>query len=476
MMNLVGREPEKERLKKLLNSNSAEFLAIYGRRRVGKTFLIREYYKNNICFELTGIIDTTLQDQLQNFHQILCKVSRRKLQEPTSWLEAFQLLENYLTKLSKKKKHVIFLDELPWLASARSKFLPALDHFWNSFLSRHTHLTLIVCGSAASWMISNVINSKGGLHNRVTARMKLQPFNLAEVSTYLKSRKIQLTQYDQLTLAIAMGGIPHYLKECERGKSVAQIIDNTAFRDSGLLADEFNRLYHSLFENADRHVDIVRFLAKHPQGLCRNDISKTYPSGGRLTKTLNELSEAGFITALTPFAKKTRDTIYKLTDEYSLFYLKWIAPNRTSGKDIFIKKMASPAWRSWSGYALESLALKHIEQIKKALGISQVETQHCSWIHRANKTHPNGAQIDLLIDREDNSINLVEIKFSQAPFTITKSYAVDLRNKIEVFKTTTKTKKNVFFTFLTSHGLTENQYSKEIVSNSITTECLFTQL
>lgn len=472
-MSLSGRQEEKAQLDRLLASREAEFLALYGRRRVGKTYLIREHFKKQLTFELTGLKDGHLKEQLTHFNKELRERSGKEHDVPKSWQEAFQQLEAFLKSRRSQKKQVIFLDELPWLASARSRFLPALDHFWNTVLSRDPRYILIICGSAASWMISKVIDHKGGLHNRVTARMKLEPFTLGESSRFLKSRRVTLTEYDQLTLAMVMGGVPHYLKEASPGRSAAQIIDRACFHQNGLLRDEFDRLYASLFDHSDRHVDIVRQLAAHPQGVTRSALTNAYASGGRLTKTLRELEAAGFISAHAPFAKKSKDSLYRLADEYSLFFLKWIDKKRGQGPGTFLKKINSPAWRAWSGYALESLAHKHLRQIKQALGIAEVETNHRSWIHRPDDTWPKGAQIDLLLDRADQTINLIEIKFSQAHFTITKKYAAELRQKLQVFRDVTGTKKNVFLTFLTTHGITPNAYSRELVQESITTQTLF---
>ena len=440
-MALIGREQEIEKLNRLLKSQEPEFLAIYGRRRIGKTFLIDQHFRKQLCFELIGQKDGLLKEQLGNFNQALAKCSSKQRPCPSSWQEAFQQLELHLRGLQGKSKRVVFLDELPWLAGPKARFMEALQHFWNSFLSKDPRFILVVCGSAASWMIAQVIDAKGGLHNRVTARIKLKPFTLGESARFLKSRGINLTPYDQLTLATVMGGVPHYLKEVQPGQSAVQAIDASCFGRQGLLRDEFDRLYSSLFDNSDRHVEIVRELAKHPQGLARKDITKIYKTGGRLSQTLTELEESGFIGIQNPFEKSNRDAIYRLADEYSLFYLKWIDGKRGTGS--FAKKFNTPAWRAWSGYALESIAHKHVEKIKAEIGIDKIDSEHCSWVHRPNKTFPKGAQVDLLLDRADRSINLIEIKFSEGPFTINKAYADELRRKVQVFKDVTGTKKNV---------------------------------
>lgn len=475
-MELIGRTLEIKELNRLLASKEAEFLAIYGRRRIGKTFLVREHFKKQLCFELTGIKDGTLQEQLVNFHAQLSGRSRKKPPHPATWQEAFQQLADHLRSLRGTGKRVVFLDELPWLAGARSRFLQALDHFWNTFASRDPQLIVIICGSAASWMISKVIDHKGGLHNRVTARMKLEPFTLGETSRFLTSRGVKLTRYDQLMLAMVIGGVPHYLKEARPGESAAQIIDRVCFTASGLLRGEFDRLYTSLFDHPDRHVELVRELAKHPMGVTRSTLTRIYATGGRLTQTLRELEEAGFIRCQSAFEKKSKDTVYRLADEFSLFHLKWMERGGGTTTGSFLSKFNTPAWRAWSGYALETLALKHTGQIKAALGIARVDTTECAWFHRPNDTWPQGAQVDLLIDRADRTIHLVEIKFSQGIFTIAKSYAAELRSKAAVFREVTATRKNVFLTFLTTHGITPNAYAKELVPVEITTDCLFEEV
>lgn len=330
-------------LNRLMRSSEAEFLALYGRRRVGKTFLIREHFKRQLCFELTGTRDAPLHDQLAEFHDALGRRSRKRREAPGSWREAFQQLGEHLRTLRGRGKRVIFLDELPWLAGPRSRFLPALDHFWNAELSRDPRNVLVICGSAASWMIAKVIDHKGGLHNRVTAHMRLEPFTLGESERYFASRRIKLTRYDQLTLAMVVGGVPHYLKEAQRGWSAAQVIDRTCFAKLGLLRGEFDRVYASLFAHSERHVMLVRRLAAHPHGLTRTELAKSYGSGGRLTQTLRELEEAGFVGVQEPFGNKRKDMLYRLIDEYSLFYLKWIEKRRASGRGTFLKKVGSPA-------------------------------------------------------------------------------------------------------------------------------------
>lgn len=474
-MSLIARQKEKSLLNELLKSEKAEFLALYGRRRVGKTYLIREHYQKDIYLEITGSKKSSLKHQLANFHHKF-KVLNKTATLPSSWQEAFFQLEEALRKRVSKKKYVLFIDELPWLASPRSNFLSALDHFWNTYGSTDTRCVLVICGSAASWMIKHVINNKGGLHNRITRQLHLRPFNLHEFSRYLRHKKIQLTPYDQATLYMAIGGVPHYLSFLSKGKSVPQLIDALCFHEDGPLRGEFDRLYGSLFDSPENHILIIKLLARHTQGLKRSQITekiKSLSTGGRLTTYLNELIHAGFITESAPYGKKKKDTIYRLTDEYSLFYLKWVE-GASAGKS-FMTLHQKPRWKAWCGYAFENLAMKHTKQIQTALGISEVHvTTHC-WTEKGS-SESSGAQIDLLLDRADNIINLMEAKYYNVPYAISKSYAENLRNKRALFQEATKTRKSLFLTMLTSHGLKENAYSTELIQNRLTLEDLFTPL
>ncbi len=474
---LIGREKEQLILKELITSNESEFVALYGRRRVGKTFLVETVYQKEIVFSITGLYNQGKNLQLENFTNVLNTKLNGTAQIPTtpkSWLKAFDILKKYLEQLQVKHKKVIFIDELPWLVTKKSGFLPALENFWNSWASKRSDIILVVCGSAASWMISNVIRSKGGLHNRITKRIRLLPFNLYETECYLKSRKIQLEGYDILQLYMVMGGIPHYLKEIRRGKSATQVIDEACFSKDGLLRDEFENLYQGLFNKPERYINVIKTLAQKPKGMTRKELIKAtqLSSGGTTTKIFEALEESGFIIKYLPIGKNVKLALYKLSDPYSAFYLKFIANSRANGSGTWIKKSTTASWKSWSGLAFERLCLAHISQIKSALGISGIYTEESSW-RKSGTAQTQGAQIDLLIDRGDNAINICEIKFSQAPFSIQKKYADELRAKIATFRASTKTRKSIFLTMITTFGLEENQYSVSLAQQSLSMEALF---
>lgn len=477
-MQLIGREKEQALLKELLLSNEPEFVALYGRRRVGKTFLVETVYQKEIVFSITGLnkkVGKALQ--LENFTNVLNSRLKGTVQIPTppkSWLKAFNILKKYLDSLRRKHKMVIFIDELPWIATNKSGFLPALEDFWNTWASKRADVILLVCGSAASWMISNIVKNKGGLHNRITRRIRLLPFNLHETEAYLKTRNVQLERYDILQLYMVMGGIPHYLKEVRRGKSATQIIDEVCFSKDGILRDEFYNLYAGLFNKPERYINVIKALAQKPKGLTRNELLKAakLSSGGTTTKIFDSLEESGFMIKYLPVGNNLKLALYKLSDPYSAFYLKFIANSRATGEGTWMKRSKSASWKSWSGFAFERLCLAHIRQIKKALGINGVYTEESSWRKQGTSTEA-GVQIDLIIDRDDNVVNICEIKFSLAPFTINKKYAEELKTKIQAFREKTGWKKSLFLTMITTFGLKENQYSNSLVQQSLDMHVLF---
>lgn len=467
---MVGREREIALFDEKYFSKKSDFMALYGRRRVGKTYLIREYFKEKTTFQLTGIADATLQDQLLNFQTAFNEQFSTTIEKPTSWIEAFQHIKKKIEK-SRQKKKVIFIDELPWFDTPNSKFIRALEHFWNSWASARKDVLLIVCGSAASWMINKLINNKGGLHNRVTARIKIEPFTLKECELYVKSKKMNLDKYQIIQLYMVFGGIPFYWDEVQKGLSASQNIDAICFSNNGLLRNEFSNVFKSLFLKAEKHLLIVEKLATKSKGFTRNEIiSETKISdGGGLSSILTELEESGFIKKYVPYNKKNRESLYQLVDFYTLFYLKFIKNTNFNDSNYWMKMIDSPKYRAWSGYAFEQVCMCHLDQIKKALGISGIETSTFSW---RSKSSQNGAQIDLVIDRKDQVVNLCEMKFSINEFEIDKKYDADLRNKVGTFRSETKTRKSVFMTLITTFGLQQNQYSGNI-QNDLTMEVLF---
>jgi uncharacterized protein len=472
---LIGREPQIQELEEALHSNRPEMIALVGRRRVGKTYLVKQVFKERIDFEITGLQKGNKQDQLQNFVFCVGKYfpNYRFREKPTSWLIAFHQLSQALESLKKEEKKVVFIDELPWLDSNRAGFITGLSWFWNSW-AVNEHIVVVICGSAASWMIKKVINDRGGLHNRVTRLLMLYPFTLAETEAYCKYRQINLNRYQILQVYMVMGGVPMYLEQLKSGLSAMQNIQNICFSPSGYLRNEFERLFASLFKNHQQHISVVRALASRRMGLTRQEIIRMtkFSNGGMLTEILDELEKSGFMTLHSGYGKKVKDILYRLADPYSLFYLTFIEPLGKNTVFDFSQFSDLPEWKTWGGYAFENVCLAHITAIRKALSILGVASSVSSFI-ASPEDGLSGAQIDLLIDRNDQTINLCEIKYSITDFTLTKKDVDNIENKKRVFRHHTGTKKHLFVTLITTMGVVNNAHRLNHIDQVVTLDDLF---
>lgn len=472
MAKIIGRRSQIATLNRLKESKRSEFLALYGRRRVGKTYLIREYFESNFAFHLTGIANATTAQQLFNFDLQLKRFSKKEYAPSKNWLEAFFNLENYLSTLDSTEKKVIFLDELPWLDNKNADFISGLEHFWNSWADAQGNILLIVCGSAASWMLNNLIHNRGGLHNRLTERMKIHPFNLSETAEFLENKGCLFTPTQVVLLYMTMGGIPYYLEAVPKGKSVPQVVQQLFFDKQAPLRDEFKQLYRALFKKHEVYEKVVQLLATKNSGFKRTEIVKNsdFNSGGTISKVLMELEESGFITSYISIDAKIKNKLYRLSDFYTNFYFRFIANGNSYDENYWINIQNQPQYNSWKGIAFESVCLMHADEIKKALGISGIVSRQSTWIGTAEEEK---AQIDFLIDRQDQVITICECKFSSDDFVIDKAYAAQLRRKIAVFKRATNTKKTVFLTFISSYGLQKNEYAFELVQDSFDISIFF---
>jgi uncharacterized protein len=468
---LSGRDKEQKTLERLYNSANSELVVIYGRRRIGKTWLVRQMFQHRFSFHITGLSNADMKTQLYHFNQSLFQYGKTELTPPETWIEAFYALRTLLENRGTDRK-VLFFDEFPWLDTPRSGFLSAFEHFWNDWASARNDIMLIACGSAASWITSRLIKNRGGLHNRITAQLKLLPFTLKECEVFFNEKGITMSRHQIVDIYMVLGGIPYYLDQIEKGLSAAQNIDRLCFTADGILKNEFRNLYASLFKNSEAYIGCIKALQTKKSGLTRNEIieGSGIPGGGTLTIILNDLEESGFIRRFIPFGKKKRDTLYQLTDPFSLFHLRFIETSGNAGEGYWLHMLDNPQHRAWSGLAFENVCLLHTKELKKILGISGVLTYFHSW--RSYKAEKN-VQIDLLIDRRDQVINLCEIKYASGPFAITKGYADDLRRKLSVFKQETKTRKSVYLTLITTYGLQHSEHVHGLVQNELCMEDLF---
>lgn len=476
LRNIIGRKREISQLNNCVNSDKPEFVAVYGRRRIGKTFLVKQLLGESFSFYMTGVYQCTKTEMLTYFSEQLYLYSGKKQSRPKTWFEAFSQLREYLTTLLEKKSPIIiFIDELPWFDTPKSNFIRALDLFWNGWASEHACIKLIVCGSATTWMTNKLLGDKGGLHNRVTRKIYLAPFDLNETELFLKSKGVTWTRHQIAECYMIMGGTPYYLDMIDKQYGLPQNVDALFFAEGAELAHEYEFLFRSLFKDSVLYRRVVELLAKKKMGMSREDIMKSLrlTSGGKLTEAFNDLISCDFIRKYSAFGNKSNGAMFQLTDHYTLFYLHYVKGNEGTDEHFWSNVIDSPSHRAWSGYAFEQLCLHHIPQIKQKLGISGIQANVCSWQQKANKdTQTEGAQIDMIIDRRDQVINLCEMKYSLKPYDITPAYLQKLISRRECFREATHTDKALHLTMVTASGLKDNPQVGMIQSN-VTLEDLF---
>lgn len=479
MSTIVGRKKEIEELDRLYHSNRPEFVAVYGRRRVGKTFLIKQALKDKITFQHTGVspVDqenekNRLSTQLESFYYSMLNHGLEGFKQPKSWMEAFFQLTQLLQKLDNGQRMVIFFDELPWMDTPRSRFLSAFESFWNGWCNGHDNVMLVVCGSATSWMLSNLSRSKGGLYGRLTDEIKVSPFTLKECEEYFDHENIELSRYDIVQSYMVFGGIPYYLSCFRKGYSFERNADMILFGSKPRLKDEFNRLFKAIFTNAEDCKQIIRLLATRNYGFTREEIATStgLPLGGGLSDTLTALAESDFIMRYSPYGKGTGE-YYKLIDCFCLFWLKYVEPNQNDAAYIN-DNFTSSIMKGWRGVAFEQVCWQHVAQIKRALEIGGVKTSLSAWNLPGNEDNA-GAQVDLLIMRADNIVNLCEMKFYSSEYSIDKDEESKLLHRVEMLKETLSDKQRVHLTLITTFGLTYGKHSGK-VQKVIVCDDLFT--
>lgn len=479
MSTIIGRKQEIEELERLYNSDRPEFVAVYGRRRVGKTFLIKQALKDRFTFQHTGVSPVDQEDgknrmktQLESFYYSMLNYGLEGFKQPKTWMEAFYQLTQLLQKLDNGQRMVVFIDELPWMDTPRSRFLSAFENFWNGWCNGHDNIMLIVCGSATSWMLSNLSRSKGGLYGRLTDEIKVYPFTLKECEEYFEHENIELSRYDIVQSHMVFGGIPYYLSYFRTGYSFEKNTDMILFGSKPRLKDEFNRLFKAIFVNAEDCKKIIRHLATRNYGYTREEIATTtgLPFGGGLSDTLAALVESDFMMRYTPYGKGAGE-YYKLIDNFCLFWLKYVERNQEDS--TFINdNFTSDIMKGWRGVAFEQVCWQHVLQIKRALEIGGVKASISTWNVRGDE-NKSGAQIDLLIMRDDNIVNLCEMKFSSSTYSIDKEEEAKMLHRVEMLRKTLTAKQKVHLTLITTFGLAQGKHCGK-VQKVITCDDLFT--
>lgn len=478
---MIGRKKEIEEFNRILNSNRAQLVAVYGRRRVGKTYLVDETFKGNITFRHAGLspvevekgaFTSPLKAQLKHFYNSLVLHGMKKEECPDNWLDAFLMLEMLLESKDNSQKQIVFLDELPWMDTHKSGFITAFEGFWNTWGCHRDNLIVIICGSATSWITDNLINNHGGLYNRLTFEMKLSPFTLGECEQYFVEEGIKLSRYDITQAYMVTGGIPYYLSYFKKGKSLPQNIDELFFSKTAKLKNEFERLFFSIFNRPEMMMSIIKFLSTRNAGYTRSEIASHIGCslGGTFTQALNALIESDFIVKYVPFGYSKRVEHYKLVDPFCMFYIKFVENKNKLNETFWQHNQVSQSVVSWRGFAFEGVCFNHINQIKNALGIGGVSATYSAWSKREDDAE--GTQVDLIIERKDNVVNMCEIKFYGNDFSVTKDYHKTLINRQELLSKELSPKVIIHNTLITTYGLKYNEYSSDFDS-VITLDDLF---
>jgi hypothetical protein len=477
---LIGREKEMAELQRSFEADRSEFVIVYGRRRVGKTFLIDNFFNYTYDFSYVGGHRMNKQKQLRYFAKALKKYARLNLQPKFSnWDDAFDALEEYLETLPEDKRKVIFIDEMPWIDTPQSEFVEALEMFWNGWAARRRDILFVASGSSTSWMVDKLVENQGGLHGRITNNIYVRPFTLNEAEKYMQSRGAVWDRYQLLQTYMVIGGIPFYYSLLNVKESLVQNIDRLFFRINGELRNEFDELFNALFTNTDNYTNVIKALNSVRGGMTREEIERsTNLDSSLLSKILKNLERSDFIIRYSQFGNKTKGMIYRLSDFYTLFYYRFIAGFNSQDEEWWSHNYTSHAVEAWQGFSFELLCFAHLKQIKQKLGISGISTSASSWRYVPNKNalsnvpKPQGTQIDLLIDRGDRVINICELKFSVNQYRITDDYENSLRKRMEIFKDNTKTTKTLVCTFVTTRGVSDGLH-KSIVNSEVTMDDLF---
>ena len=470
---MIGRENEVRLLEKISRDDTSHFVAVYGRRRIGKTFLIRETYGMRFTFQHAGIFEGSMKEQLYAFGSSLKDAGFLPARQPKNWMEAFEDLKD-LIRASTEKKKIIFLDELSWMDTQNSDLLRALEHFWNGWASARADVLLIVCASATSWMLSKVVHNKGGLYHRLTEQIRLQSFSLAECEAYVRSKNLAMNRSQILQYYMIFGGVPYYWSFLEKGYSLPQNIDRLLFAADAPLKDEFRYLYAAIFKRPDVYLKIIEALARKKVGMTREEIiaETGLSNSGDLSEKLEELEQCGFLRKYAAFGMKKKNAVYQITDFFTLFYYRFLRDEPTD-EHFWSNQINTPTVNTWMGLAFERVCLAHVDCIRRKLGISGVLCEVNSWYCRADEDKGVfGSQIDLLIVRKDQVINLCEMKYSQSEYMITEKTDLSIRRKINDLRTVTGTRYAIYPTLVTTYGLVDNSYSMNIQS-VITLDDLF---
>ena len=472
MDKLIGRKLEQAKLQACMESERSEFVVVYGRRRIGKTFLVRRFFKDNYAFSFVGKHEMRREQQLAEFaKELMCYSHSTFVPQLKNWTEAFDALQRLLETYNIPGKKVVFFDEMPWMDTPKSDFVSALENFWNGWANMRDDIVLVACGSATSWMVDKLLHNQGGLFNRITQKLYLRPFKLSEMEQYLDEKHFGWNRYQIAQCYMILGGIPFYLTLLNPKLSLLSNIDELFFADAhAMLRTEYNELYSTLFKRPDNYLAVIRMLTERKEGFTRKEISeKTKLGGAALSKILSDLEQCDFIFSYARYGNAKNNAIYRIKDFYTLFYYKYVNGIDTKDSLRWTHLSSTPQVSSWQGFSFELLCLLHLDEIKKALGIDRILNDASAW---RSKQPEQNTQIDLVIERADHNINLCEMKFSSGMYAIDKGYEQKLRERMSIFQAETMTRCSTRITLVTTYGVLQNKHSG-IVNDEVVLDDLF---
>lgn len=472
MDKLIGRKLEQAKLQACMESERSEFVVVYGRRRIGKTFLVRRFFKDNYAFSFVGKHEMRREQQLAEFaKELMCYSHSTFVPQLKNWTEAFDALQRLLETYNIPGKKVVFFDEMPWMDTPKSDFVSALENFWNGWANMRDDIVLVACGSATSWMVDKLLYNQGGLFNRITQKIYLRPFKLSEMEQYLDEKHFGWNRYQIAQCYMILGGIPFYLTLLNPKLSLLSNIDELFFADAhAMLRTEYNELYSTLFKRPDNYLAVIRMLTERKEGFTRKEINeKTKLGGAALSKILSDLEQCDFIFSYARYGNAKNNAIYRIKDFYTLFYYKYVNGIDTKDSLRWTHLSSTPQVSSWQGFSFELLCLLHLDEIKKALGIDRILNDASAW--RSRQPEQN-TQIDLVIERADHNINLCEMKFSSGMYAIDKGYEQKLRERMSIFLAETMTRCSTRITMVTTYGVLQNKHSG-IVNDEVLLDDLF---
>lgn len=472
MDKLIGRKLEQAKLQACMESERSEFVVVYGRRRIGKTFLVRRFFKDNYAFSFVGKHEMRREQQLAEFaKELMCYSHSTFVPQLKNWTEAFDALQRLLETYNIPGKKVVFFDEMPWMDTPKSDFVSALENFWNGWANMRDDIVLVACGSATSWMVDKLLHNQGGLFNRITQKIYLRPFKLSEMEQYLDEKHFGWNRYQIAQCYMILGGIPFYLTLLNPKLSLLSNIDELFFADAhAMLRTEYNELYSTLFKRPDNYLAVIRMLTERKEGFTRKEINeKTKLGGAALSKILSDLEQCDFIFSYARYGNAKNNAIYRIKDFYTLFYYKYVNGVDTKDSLRWTHLSSTPQVSSWQGFSFELLCLLHLDEIKKALGIDRILNDASAWRSRQPELN---TQIDLVIERADHNINLCEMKFSSGMYAIDKGYEQKLRERMSIFLAETMTRCSTRITMVTTYGVLQNKHSG-IVNDEVLLDDLF---